>query len=89
MYKKFDIAKQFLIRKNAGCLGMCLILVQRPLNSSFFFSSIVSMLFSPNTAPRSITSSIGINSMPGKIALIFSRIETVFSPFSVSSHLWA
>ena len=45
------------------------------------------MLFSPNAAPRSVTSSTGINSMPRRIALRFSRIETVFSPFTVNSHL--
>ena len=87
MYKSFGIAKQFLMRMNPLCLGMSLMLVQRRLNSSFFFSSIVSMLFSPNAAPKSVTSSTRINSMPGQIALNFSRIETVISPFTVSSHL--
>ena len=40
-----------------------------------------------NAAPRSVTSSTMINSMPGQLALNFSRNETVISPFTVSSHL--
>ena len=45
------------------------------------------MLFSPNAKSNNVTSSTEINSMPVQIALNFSRNDTVFSPFTVSSHL--
>ena len=40
------------------------------------------MLFLPNAAPKT-----EINSMPVHIALNFKRIDTVYSPFVVSSNM--